>query len=125
MCKIRQFLKNTTKQISNNFKYSRSCCGTRRIPVFVEPIMILYYMSHLPAYKMRSQFLYDKLARENGLYSSTNNCDLNQSSTDYALQQKVCQAGNGTFFAQIIVLYMQHISLAQKLEDLLTPTSPL
>ena len=132
MCKIRQFLKNTTKQISNNFKYSRSCCGTRRIPVFVEPIMILYYMSHLPAYKMRSQFLYDKLARENGLYSSTNkthssgsNCGLNQSSTEYALQQKVCQAGNGTFFAQIIVLYMQHICLAQKLEDLLTPTSPL
>ena len=67
------------------------------MPVFVEPIMVLYYMSHLPAVKMRSQFLYDKLARDNGLYSSSanathstrSNCDVNESSPDYSLQLKV------------------------------------
>ena len=67
------------------------------MPVFVEPIMVLYYMSHLPAVKMRSQFLYDKLARDNGLYSSSSNvthstrsnCDVNESSSDYSLQLKV------------------------------------
>ena len=56
--------------------------------------MVLYYMSHLPTSKLRSQIVYSKVASEYGLNSnathgSRSNCDINASSPDHDAQLQV------------------------------------